>query len=342
MSNNLDLALDDIIKADSRNSRHQGRHSRQRGSSSSSNRRDSPYSRNNRNDRKSDRGKWSHDLYDGPKSINDRLSGVKGPINSRLGSSPNSSKNDSKSGQPNRGISISGRGRDTSLYDSMRVVWVTDLPHNYDSDKIKDLFSDVGRVDNVRMAIDCNNRFIGKAEVIYRVSDDARSAIQRFDGERLYTTDAIGVKTLNVTYSSVDNSDLIENLKFENSLPAPREIPIHMRLGGVAASTMATMNMMAGQPYSNVRQRNPMGSSQQRNGRQDRRQHNSNRKQNQTTAEELDAEMDLYMKSGAEGNSNGDASTTAAVAAVVEGGAPEQMEEDKPEVGASGAATTDN
>ncbi|KAJ1668795.1 hypothetical protein IW140_000137 [Coemansia sp. RSA 1813] len=329
MSKNLDLALDDIIKAESRNS---GRHSRHRGS----NRRDSPYTRNNGNDRRPNRGKWSHDLYEGSRSINDRLSGVKSPINSRLGgegSTPKSSKKDDSG--PARGISITGRSRDTSLYDSMRVVWVTDIPRHYDADKIKDLFSDVGRVDNVRMAIDNNDRFIGKAEVIYRIPEDARSAIQRFDGERLYTTDAVGVKTINVTYSSVENADFIDNLKFENTLPAPREIPMQMRLGGVASSTIATMNMMASQPYGGNWQRNPIG-SQQHNRWQGNRQHNSNRRQNRPTVEELDAEMDMYMKDGAEGV-NGGANTTANPAT---NSAADHMEEDKPESKTSAAANS--
>ncbi|KAJ2855255.1 hypothetical protein GGI22_004199 [Coemansia erecta] len=323
MSKNLDLALDDIIKAESRNSDRSNRQNRQNGHRSSS-RRESPYTRNNGNDRRSDRNRWSHDLYEGPRSINDRLSGGKPPINSRLGGTPVASRKDNSG--PTRGIVISGRNRDTSLYDSMRVVWVTDLPHHYDFDKIKDLFSDVGRVDNVRMAIDVNNRFIGKAEVIYRIPEDARSAIQRFDGERLYTTDAIGVKTMNVTYSSVDNSDFIDSLKFENTLPAPRELPIQMRLGGLASSTMAAMNMMVAQPYVDNRQRNQMG-PQERSGSQGRRQQNSNqRRGHQPTAEELDAEMDMYMKSGAEANS-GDANATTSTTA---GDAAEHMEEDKP------------
>ncbi|KAJ2659606.1 hypothetical protein IWW48_003445 [Coemansia sp. RSA 1200] len=323
MSNNLDLALDDIIKAESRNSG--GRHNKQHRGHRGHSRRGSPYSRNNDNGRGSDRTRWSHDLFDGPKSINDRLSGERTSINSRLRGAPNESK--TKDNRLARGITIAGRTRNTSLYDSMRAVWVINLPHNYDSDKIKDLFSDVGRVDNVRMAIDRNGRFIGKAEIVYRIPEDARSAIQRFDGEGLYTTDAIGIKTINVAYSSIERADFIDNLKFESTLPSPRKLPMEMRLGGVGSSTMVAMNMMAAQqmaavnqgagwsgsghsgsddgtqPNADNRQRNSMG-SHQRNGWKERRQHRGNGRQNQPTMEELDAEMDVYMKGGAEASSS--------------------------------------
>ncbi|KAI9503182.1 hypothetical protein GGI25_001893 [Coemansia spiralis] len=323
MTSNLDLALDDIIKSESRDqdSSHRNRNNRsnngagQRNRQGRNNRRDSPYSRNNDGSRRSDRGKWSHDLYEGPRSINARLKGDSASsINSRLGTPRDSPKTESP--RLHRGIAIAGTSRDTSLYDSMRVVWATNLPHNYDLEKVKNIFSDVGRVDDVRMAIDSNGRFVGKAEVVYRIPDDARSAIQNFDGETLYTADAAGIKVMNVTYSSAENAAYIENLKFENSLPAPREIPMQMRLGGVAASTIAAMNMMSGQQmipaqtaWSGYGQPGNRGGTNQRNSNssqqrswQGRRQQNSNNNNPQRTIEQLDADMDAYMKGGSENN----------------------------------------
>ncbi|KAJ1840393.1 hypothetical protein LPJ73_006438, partial [Coemansia sp. RSA 2703] len=121
-----------------------------------------------------------------------------------------------------RGISIAGRNRDTAPYDEMRVVYVTGLPRNYSEDQIERMFSDIGRIDQIRMGIDKNQRFIGKAEIVYRLADYARSAIQVFDGETLYGTDDTLLNKVEIRFSNPQNWEYLENIKYKDSLPTAR------------------------------------------------------------------------------------------------------------------------
>ncbi|KAJ2798681.1 hypothetical protein H4R20_004731 [Coemansia guatemalensis] len=224
-----------------------------------------------------------------------------------------------------RGISIAGRNRDMTQYNEMRVVWVTDLPHDYTSEKIENMLSSTGRIDNVRMALDKQGRFTGKAEVIYRMPDDARDAIQTFDGETLYTTDSRGHVAMHVSYSSPENGSYIDDLKFKDSLPAPRTVPLKERLGGVGANAMAAILPMipvgpmpvAGMTPAAVSSTNSNGGGRQREHHRRRggyggRHGRGNRNDGgpRPTAEELDADMDAYMSAAAD-SANGTAPESA-------------------------------
>ncbi|KAJ2067011.1 hypothetical protein GGI16_009703, partial [Coemansia sp. S142-1] len=281
MSHALDRALEDIIDGASRDSgrRHAGR-PKQR----TEHRHSSPYTRNqqqqtdapDRNQTRSNsnlRGKWSHDLYERPSDINERLGGIPkrtisgnvtniNSINLRVGHGDKTAS-DTK---PVRGISIAGLSRDTTPYDEFRVIWISGVPVSLTQERIEAIFGDVGRIDAVRMAVDGTGRFIGKLEIVYRLAEDARSAIQVFDGEQLYGTDPnVRVEKMSITYSSVANADFIDALKYER----PRgEYRRH------------------GQASFNGNDRN------QRNGR--RRQGNDDSRPAPTT-DQLDADLDAYM-----------------------------------------------
>ncbi|KAJ2887142.1 hypothetical protein H4R27_000172 [Coemansia aciculifera] len=289
MSHALDRALEDIIdggKSDS-GRRHTGR-SRQR----TEHRHSSPYTRNNNGHRQQQqqqqtdapdrnqtrgysnlRGKWSHDLFERPSDINERLGSMSkrtisenvtniNSINLRIGHGDKTVENT----KPVRGISIAGLSRDTTPYDEFRVVWVSGVPASLTQERIESIFGDVGRIDTVRMAVDGTGHFVGKVEIVYRLAEDARSAIQVFDGELLYGTDPnVRVEKMNITYSSVANADYIDALKYER----PRG---EYRRHGPASF--------------NGNDRN------QRNGR--RRQGNDDSRPAPTT-DELDADLDAYM-----------------------------------------------
>ncbi|KAI8319959.1 hypothetical protein GQ54DRAFT_298987 [Martensiomyces pterosporus] len=214
---------------------------------------------------------------------------------------------------PKRGIAIAGSGRDAAPYEAFLVIWVAGLPHSFTEDKIKDVFSDVGRIDKIRMAIDSKGRFLGKAEITYRLADDARSAVQVFDGETLYGADLAHVEPLRVTYSDIEKSAYLDNLKFENTLPEPKEIPLQMRLGVPGAQfvpyTLMPVNVQGAgqQAYSQERLGSNMGgrlSGPRRNqsgGYPKRRTDTSN--ESRPTPDQLDADLDAYMSSKAEGAS---------------------------------------
>ncbi|PIA17943.1 hypothetical protein COEREDRAFT_80247 [Coemansia reversa NRRL 1564] len=332
MDNNLDRALDDII-GDSNHSGQQQRlrHSRSglHGNSNGSDRRNSPYSRHgdgNDHRNRSLHGKWRHDKFDGRKSINDRLGSRPGSDYSSSDRREHRKQHTKGVSDSSRGISIAGRNRDMTLYNEMRVVWVTDLPHDYTSEKIENMFSSTGRIDKVRMAQDKQGRFIGKAEVIYRMADDARDAIQTFDGETLYTTDSSGHVAMHVTYSSPENGSYIDDLRFKDTLPAPRATPISERLGGVAVNAMAAMLPMvpvgpmpvagmaptAGLGTRNISESRQRDHNRRRGGYGGRHGRvNRNDSGSRPTAEELDADMDAYMSAAVE-SANGAASGSAA------------------------------
>ncbi|KAJ2083544.1 hypothetical protein H4R24_000707 [Coemansia sp. RSA 988] len=330
MGDRLDRALDDIIGDSNQGSQQRRlRHSRSglRGNSDNVGRRNVPYSRHSdghghRNS--SPHGKWSHDKFDGPKSINDRL-GAR-PVVRSLDRKDRRRQRTQANDNPSRGISIVGRNRDMSQYNEMRVIWVTDLPREYTSEKIESMLNSTGRIDKVRMALDKQGRFTGKAEVVYRMPDDARDAIQTFDGETLYTTDSRGHIAMHVTYSSPDKGSYIDDLKSKDSLPAPRAVPIDKRLGGVAANAMsALLPMMPVGPMSAAGMTPVAGLSTSNNGGGRQREHHHRHgeqgsrhgrgKRNDggplPTAEELDADMDAYM-SAAVGSTNGAAPASAA------------------------------
>ncbi|KAJ2349166.1 hypothetical protein GGH92_002609, partial [Coemansia sp. RSA 2673] len=219
------------------------------------------------------RGKWSHDLYERPSDINERLGGIPkrtisgnvtniNSINLRVGHGDKTAS-DTK---PVRGISIAGLSRDTTPYDEFRVVWISGVPVSLTQERIEAIFGDVGRIDAVRMAVDGTGRFIGKLEIVYRLAEDARSAIQVFDGEQLYGTDPnVRVEKMSITYSSVANADFIDALKYER----PRG---EYRRHGQASFSGNDRN--------------------QRNGR--RRQGNDDSRPAPTT-DQLDADLDAYM-----------------------------------------------
>ncbi|KAJ2710793.1 hypothetical protein H4R19_003575 [Coemansia spiralis] len=184
-------------------------------------------------------------------------------------------------------------------YNEMRVVWVTDLPHEYTEEKIENMFRDAGRIDSIRMAVDVNGRFVGKAEVLYREADGARNAIQVFDGEMLYTTEAAGQVSMRVSFSSPDNGTYIDTLRHQSSLPAPRDNRHDdYAEGAMAAYAMSSVVPMfvpvaagsgarrgAGRARGRSDQRRQGGRGRQAGGDDEAR----------PTAEELDAEMDAYM-----------------------------------------------
>ncbi|KAJ2158260.1 hypothetical protein GGF46_003902 [Coemansia sp. RSA 552] len=281
MAGDLDRALDDIISEDTSN-RHPRRQARRAGA-----RRNSPYTRRDRQ-----QGRWEHDRYEGA-SINDRL-GPGRSMDSRLdGRLGRSSPPQPTNGRSQRGLAIARRSRDTKPYLDMRVVWVTGLPHEMTSEKLERMFSNTGRVDAVRMAIDKRDRFVGKAEIEYRLAEDARDAIQVFDGEMLYSEEGLQT-SMSVSHSDPVNADYIDDLKFENTLPAPRAGPPVDDPGaadmGMASAAMLfpMMPMLAGGPG---RDRRGTGG-----GRGDRRSQRSS--EATPTAEQLDADMDAYMKAG--------------------------------------------
>ncbi|KAJ2248989.1 hypothetical protein GGI13_004444 [Coemansia sp. RSA 455] len=301
MSHALDRALEDIIDGATSDSgrRHAGR-PKQR----TEHRHSSPYTRNNNGHRQQQqqtdapdrnqtrsysnlRGKWSHDLYERPSDINERLGGIPkrtisgnvtniNSINLRVGHGDKTAS-DTK---PVRGISIAGLSRDTTPYDEFRVVWISGVPVSLTQERIEAIFGDVGRIDAVRMAVDGTGRFIGKLEIVYRLAEDARSAIQVFDGEQLYGTDPnVRVEKMSITYSSVANADFIDALKYER----PRG---EYRRHGQASFSGNDRNQRNGQASFNGNHGN------QRNGR--RRQGNDDSRPAPTT-DQLDADLDAYM-----------------------------------------------
>ncbi|KAJ1938956.1 hypothetical protein GGF37_004599 [Kickxella alabastrina] len=340
-STNMDRALDDIIgdsgRSDGRSGgghrhsrntsqriRNQG-HSDSKSNSNSSSRRDSPYGRNRdsgSSQQSQRRGKWTHDLFDGPGGINGRL----GPSNSRLGPSNDrlGLSNDisdrlgtKKAGTPpnkskssGRGLAIAGRSRDTTAHDAFRVIYATGIPHNFTSEQLERVFSDVGRVDSVRMGIDKNDRFIGKAEITYRQPEDARSAMQVFDGETLYGTDIKFHEKIAVRFSTPWDAEYLDELKFVSSLPQPREVPVMDRLGGVASRAIASAGMFAMQQFeayddgssawfNNGGAKNYSGGNNHGNGR------GHTGRQAQTTAQQLDDDLDAYMNESNERSAGG-------------------------------------
>lgn len=245
---NLDQTLDDIIDQDRRS-----RHGRRQGRSD----RGSPYSRSSS---RQSQGKWKHDQFDGPKSINDRLGGSSKPsraadINSRLGndSKPQSRPKEGKTSHE-RVISIAGTHRDETPYEEKRVVWVVNIPNDYTEERIKSMFGDVGRVDEVRMAIDKDGLFAGKAELLYRKAADARSAIQTFDGEGLISVNHARIRKLVIGYSSTEQANYIDRLKNFSATP-----------------------------------------NRQRRQQQGNRSQDSRGRDSRPTTEQLDAELDAYM-----------------------------------------------
>ncbi|KAJ2662983.1 hypothetical protein IW148_002705 [Coemansia sp. RSA 1199] len=296
--NNLDRALEDIIQKDgSGGTRSRADRTRRSGHSS-------PYSRNTGRRSRDDnsRGKWTHDKFDSPRStdrtINDRIDSTSHgrSINDRLGTSRSSGARRSREStkdtrESSRGLAIAQGAMDPAPYNEMRVVWVTGIPHEYTEEKLEGMFRDAGRVDAVRMAVDVRGRFVGKAELVYRQPDDARTAIQVFDGETLYTADSRQVM-MHVTYSNVTNAAYVNELRFENTLPAPRSVGVEERLGAVMPVFVDPMVV----PF--------MGASVAKESRRDGRgrgnaRRNNDRRSN-VTAEQLDAEMDAYMASAAE------------------------------------------
>ncbi|KAJ2851298.1 hypothetical protein IWW36_001195 [Coemansia brasiliensis] len=247
--------------------------------------------------------------HDGSRSINDRL----GPR--RRSRSPHSRSSQYTDEEPDarsgRGLAIAGRTRDTSSYTELRVVWVTGIPHEYTEEKLEAMFRDAGRIDKIRLAVDKNNRFLGKAEITYRLADDARNAIQVFDGEMLYTLDSRQLM-MHVTYSDPQNGDYIDGLRFENTLPAPRSISVQQRLGGVLPGGVNPM--VAALPFGAIDGFSMPSAGRNGGGRargshrggghwrggssRGRRGHDNSRPR--VTAEQLDAEMDEYMSSAAE------------------------------------------
>ncbi|KAJ2725432.1 hypothetical protein GGI07_001311 [Coemansia sp. Benny D115] len=320
-SNDIDRALDDIIDR-SGSSRAGGRSGGRSHRRSNGSRRDSPYSRKTEPSGSQRSGtpqhsgiKWKHDLYDGPdKSINDRLGSAPG-IGSRLGAAGDSSKpkqpQQQQQAQPGRGMAIAGRSKNTTAYTEMRVVLVKELPRSYTSEQIEKLFSDVGRIDSVRMAIDKNGRFNGMTEITYRQPEDARSALQTFDGETLYSTDISSIRKIHVGFSTPKDGEYIEALKYADSLPQPNEIPVASRLGGIAARTMATMGVLAaaqmqqfaanGGLYANAGNAGRVRSQGQGQGQRQHRSsgHGGRRNNSQLNAQQLDDDLDAYMNEGA-------------------------------------------
>ncbi|KAJ2747745.1 hypothetical protein GGI20_000215 [Coemansia sp. BCRC 34301] len=304
MSHDLDRALDDIIGGSGSDSgRHSGR-SRKR----VEHRRSSPYIRNQQQndapDRQSTRspsgvrGKWSHDMFERSSNINDRLGSTsKGHASERM---PSVKSINSRIGHgakvhvdtaPARGISIAGRSRNTTPYDEFRVVWVSGMPGSLTQEKIESVFGDVGRIDAVRMAIDSSGRFVGKAEIVYRLAEDARSAIQVFDGELLYGTDDVRVEKMSITYSSAANADYIDSLKYTQPL---RNDQRHRGQGA----------------YSSQRSdRNQHQQSSNNNRRNDRRHQSNNDNRPAPTTEQLDADLDAYMGGSEETDTKPDLSS---------------------------------
>ncbi|KAJ2496477.1 hypothetical protein GGH96_005802 [Coemansia sp. RSA 1972] len=249
------------------------------------------------------RDRWTHDRFDTARSINDRVDGQrkindridrasngKRSINDRLGtgrSSRESSQDEARNSA--RGVAIARSKVDPAPYNEMRVVWVTGIPHEYTEEKLEGMFRDAGRVDTIRMAVDVRGRFVGKAELVYRQADDARTAIQVFDGETLYSVDSRQVM-MHVAYSSVKNAEYVNGLRFENTLPAPRSVGVEERLGVVPVFVDPAA------PF--------MGVAQSRNGQSGRKRGDAHGRRNDSrsnvTAEQLDAEMDAYMASSTE------------------------------------------
>ncbi|KAJ2839011.1 hypothetical protein J3B01_001005 [Coemansia erecta] len=293
--NNLDRALEDIIQKDDGGARPRTQGPRRSGHSS-------PYSRNTGGrSRDNTRGRWTHDRFDSPRSINDRIDRTsnKRSINDRLGTGRSSgarSSRDSSQDTRNsaRGVAIAGSKVDPAPYNEMRVVWVTGIPHEYTEEKLEDMFRDAGRVDTIRMAVDMRGRFVGKAELVYRQPDDARTAIQVFDGETLYSVDSRQVM-MHVTYSNAANAEYVNGLRFENTLPAPRSVSVEERLGAsvpvfVDPTGVPLMGQGVVRGSRNGQNRRKRGDAHGRN----------NDSRSNVTAEQLDAEMDAYMASAAE------------------------------------------
>ncbi|ORX69669.1 hypothetical protein DL89DRAFT_267852 [Linderina pennispora] len=309
MNPNLNVALDDIITEDRRAHRQRRHHDaspyrRTEGRPQAYNRQSSL--RKDGSSRRDD-GKWGHDEFHRGQggSINDRLGPNKTVVrqDASRGARKGRGKSEKAPGHIDRGVAITGRGRDPAPYDTFRMLWVEHLPRNYEEDEIRDLFRNTGKVEAVRMAKDSKGRFLGKAEVLYTLPEDARSAIQSFDGEVLYSTDITQVEPLRVTYSDLTKSLYLDEIKFENSLPAPNYVPVGNRLGGVP---VATANMMQVQMQMQMQMqglqegdsmRRGAGSGQRRGlSTQNRRSQQSNQSSRPTT-QQLDADLDSYMSS---------------------------------------------
>ncbi|KAJ1962209.1 hypothetical protein GGI12_002780 [Dipsacomyces acuminosporus] len=153
------------------------------------------------------------------------------------------------------------------------------------------------------MAVDKNSRFLGSAEITYRLADDARSAIQSFDGETLYGADLANVEPLRVTYSDPEKSMFLDDLKFENSLPTPNDVPMGHRLG-LHPVQLAHMQSALQQTYSQSQYADAYNASRrsQSGGGYNRRQAGNKGSTNEpkSTSEQLDADLDAYMRIDAE------------------------------------------
>ncbi|KAJ2507485.1 hypothetical protein IWW47_001086 [Coemansia sp. RSA 2052] len=246
------------------------------------------------------RSKWSHDMFEeGSSDINDRLGSAvpkrhvseRMPslksINSRIGHGAKAAAVDMA---PIRGITIAGRSRDTTPYDELRVVWISGVPGSLTQEKIESVFGDVGRIDAVRMAIDGSGRFVGKAEIVYRLAEDARSAIQVFDGEMLYGTDDVRVEKMHITYSSIANADYIDGLKYTQQHRSDQRHHHQQQRG--YSSHHSSGSRGPDDSHRDDRNQRHQGNNGQRNGR--RHQDNSDNRPTPTT-EQLDADLDAYM-----------------------------------------------
>ncbi|KAJ1719063.1 hypothetical protein LPJ53_006102 [Coemansia erecta] len=328
MNNNLDRSLDDIINESNTRGRDGGHsYGRHGGRQHQNSGRNSPYNRNNTGSPRHQHqnaprshGQWKHDMFDGPKQMVDRVGSPRRNMEGRLGAQGDARKqqiqqqrqrnggdgDDSIDQSSDRGIPIAGRNRDTVPYDQLRVVYVTGLPRNYTEEKIERMFSDIGRIDQIRMGIDMNERFIGKAEIVYRVADDARSAIQVFDGETLYGTDDMLLNKVEIRYSNPQNWEYLENIKYKDSLPTARNVPIGSRLSGMnsrnamaaaaiyaAAAAAASAQQQQGMAGGPPRNQGHMG-GRQRN--QNQRHNGNDRRQQSVTAQQLDDDLDAYMR----------------------------------------------
>lgn len=151
----LDMALDDVI------SENRARRGRRRGGFSAR-----EYSPEGRRPARPERPRRH------PRSSDDRHGGVTVTlVNDRYGRSVPLSAGDSRHG---------GRPHSSRLAAEGATITVSNLFHEVSQEDIRELFSQVGPIDSVRLQYDRAGRSNGVAQVTYAHRRDARLAIDRF------------------------------------------------------------------------------------------------------------------------------------------------------------------
>lgn len=210
-------------------------------------------------------GQWSHDMFDDEDV-------PRSSILSRLGTT--------------------ARGGQGGRSDRNVEICVENLHYNVTEQDIKELFNTVGDVTKAKIIFDQSGRSTGLAYISYQSFDDAEKAIQKYNNIEL-DGQAMQIK-INERAASKPRSS---GGRFNND-----------RLSNRLSGRLNTNNA-SGNGRRNNNDRNDRDEShQKRFSRPNKSFKNSDKKEERQkkipTAEDLDREMESYMKSNASDNSN--------------------------------------